>query len=429
MPLRGDIIALLERLVQTDTTAIPPNGKEAAGQDALASFLREHHLQPRLYPVDFLATANHRYVRHSRDYTGRPNLVCTVAGSGGGRSLLLSGHIDTVPPNRSGWTVGPFSAKIKDGRLYGRGAWDMKSGLAAQAGVLAALARAQHQLAGDVIFESVVDEEWAGGGGTLAARLAGIKADACVISEGTGLEVVRATRGGAFVDICCRAGDPSSYFSREEVTSPAIALGRILGWVDGWRLRRRSIERGDAYRDFPDPAPVQVLAVEANRFEDDVPWSVPLEAKVKLYFQFLPGEDVETELENIESSFREFCSADPFFKLHPPEWSYCVNPSLHGHQLAATHPWTRTLHAAAESVLKAPVPVSAAEYPCDAFLVQNEFDIPTLLFGPVGAGAHNADECVDIESVIQTAEVLLAAAIDWCGHAWPRISASPNTDS
>lgn len=415
-PLRRDIVDLLTRLVKTDTTAIPPNGGEAAGQKELASFLIEHGLKPRLYPTDSLASATHRYARPSRNYAGRPNLVCALSGSGGGRSLLLSGHIDTVPPNRCGWNVDPFGAVINEGKLYGRGAWDMKSGLAAQAGVIAALARAKQQLAGDVIFESVVDEEWAGGGGTLAARLAGIRADACVISEGTGLEVVRATRGGAFIDICCRAGDPAAYFSREEVTSPAIALGRLLGWIDGWRIRRRSVDPGDAYREFPDPAPLQVLAVEANRFDDDVPWSVPLEAKVKLYLQFLPHEDVEAELARIESSFADFCSADPFFNIYPPEWAYIVNPSLHGHELAADHPWTRALHTAAEAVLERAVPVSAAEYPCDAFLMQNEFNIPTLVFGPAGAGAHNADEYVVVESVIQTAEVLLAAAIDWCGR-------------
>ncbi len=415
LPLREDIIRLLSRLVQINTTAIPPNGAEAAGQQELAAFLTRFGLQPRLYPTDFLADASHPYVRPCRDYSNRPNLICSIEGEGGGRSLLLSGHIDTVPPNRHGWSVDPFGAEVKDGKLYGRGAWDMKSGLAAQAGAIAALGLAGKRLRGNLLFESVVDEEWAGGGGTLAARLSGFTADACVISEGTGLEVVRATRGGAFIDICCRAGDPANYFSRDEVTSPAIALGRLLGWIDEWRLRRKSIDRGDAYREFPDPAPLQVLAVESNRFESDVPWSVPLEAKVKLYLQFLPHEDVEAELATIERSFAQFCSSDPFFKTHRPEWTYIVNPSLHGHELDKNHPWTQTLHSAAVAVLQRQVPISAAEYPCDAFLIQNEFNIPTLVFGPAGAGAHNADEHVVIDTVIQTAEVLLAAAIDWCG--------------
>jgi acetylornithine deacetylase len=92
-----------------------------------------------------------------------------------------------------------------------------------------------------------------------------------------------------------------------------------------------------------------------------------------------------------------------------------VDPALLGHELPATHAWTACLHRQAEAVLRREVPVTAAEYPCDAFICQRLFDIPTLLFGPCGAGAHNADEYVTTASVLQTAESLLAAALEWCG--------------
>jgi len=270
-------------------------------------------------------------------------------------------------------------------------------------------------LGGDLFAESVVDEEWAGAGGTLAARLKGIMADACVITEGTNLSVVRATRGGFFLELVSRAGDASAYFSKEEVVSPAVPMGRLLGWIDMWTKKRRAVDRGQTYKDFPDPAPVQVLALEAHRFDPDTPWATPLEAKVRVYFQFLPHENVAGVIHTIRRSLDDFCRGDPFFRTHPPEWRPIVDPPLLGHELPAGHEWTRCLADAAGSILGKPAVVSAAEYPCDAFLIQRKFGVPTLLFGPCGAGAHNVDEYVTLKSVVQTAESLLAAALAWCG--------------
>ncbi len=291
-PLREETLALAQALVRGDTVAIPPDGHETAAQKRLASALRRHGIDVELYETGFLERSRHRFVRRDRNYRGRHNLVARVPGTGRGRSLLLSGHIDTVPTRPGPWRDSPWSGAIRRGRLYGRGSWDMKGGLAAQCAVAIALRKAGLRPGGDLIVESVVDEEFAGGGGTLAGRLRGITADACAIAEPTNEEVLRASRGGHFFDVVCRAGDPSAYFSKDEVVSPAVPMGRILGWIDSWTAKRRQVDRGPAYRDFPDPAPVQVLALEANRFDPDVPWSVPLEARVRVYFQFLPHEDV-----------------------------------------------------------------------------------------------------------------------------------------
>lgn len=414
-PLREEVLALAQALVRAESVAIPPDGHETAAQKVLARTLRRHRVDVELYDVGFLARSRHPFVRRDRRYRGRHNLVARLPGTGRGRSLLLSGHVDTVPPGHEAWTGSPFSGAIRRGRLYGRGSWDMKSGLAAQAAVAMALGKAGLRLGGDLLVESVVDEEFAGGGGTLAGRLRGTRADACAIAEPTNEAVLRASRGGHFFDIVCRAGDPGAYFSKEEVVSPAVPMGRLLGWIDSWTVKRRQVDPGPTYRDFPDPAPVQVLALEANRFDPDVPWSVPLEARVRVYFQFLPHEDVSVRVAEIEGSLVEFARADPFFRDHPLEVGRLVNPPLEGHELAADHPWTRCLHAAARGVLGPGVPLTAAEWPCDAFLSQKHFGIPTLLFGPRGAGAHNANECVETASILRVAEVYLAAALEWCG--------------
>jgi acetylornithine deacetylase len=329
--------------------------------------------------------------------------------------LLFNGHMDTVPAGR-GWKVDPWSGEIRGGRLYGRGSFDMKGGLAAQFAVLCALCRAGVRSGGDLFAESVVDEEWGGGGGTLAARLrGGPVADAAVVTEGTGLEVALASRGGAVVNLLCAAGDPERYFSEAEVVSPALPLGRLLGWLDGWaELRRRKPDQG-AYRDSPDPAPVQVLAVEANRLASGEAWTVPLSGGVCAYFQFLPHEDAVAVLARIRESLDLFCAGDPFFRNHPPSWEPVFDPPLQGHELAEEHLWSRCFVECAGAALPSPPRVTAAPYPCDAFLLHREFGIPTLLFGPRGGGAHNADEYVEVDSVVDTARVLLAAALEWCG--------------
>jgi acetylornithine deacetylase len=414
-PLAKEIIALTRALVRVDSVAVPPDGHETAAQKVLRDALKRYRMDVELYDTGFLKRSRHRYVRRNRHYAGRHNLVARLGGRGRGRSLLLSGHMDTVPVGRDPWKTSPWSGAVRNGRLHGRGSWDMKGGLAAQFAVAMALRKAGTRLAGDLLCESVVDEEFAGGGGTLAGRLRGDNADACAIAEGTNYEVVRATRGGHFFDLVCRAGDPMGYFSKEEVVSPAVPVGRLLGWIDGWGGRRRAVDRGETYRDFPDPAPVQVLALEANRFDPDVPWSVPLVSRVRVYFQFLPHEDVPAVVREVEASLRAFGAQDPFFRRYPIEVQRIVDPPLLGHELAADHPWTRCLHGAATGILGAKAKLSASEWPCDAFLAQREFGMPTLLFGPRGAGSHNANEYVEVASVLRTAEVYLAAALEWCG--------------
>jgi acetylornithine deacetylase len=417
--MKSEILRLAQALVQVDSVAIPPHGHETAAQKTLRGALKPYRLDVEMYDCGFLERSRHPYVRRDRHYKGRHNLIARLAGTGGGRSLLLSGHMDTVPTRPNPWRDSPFSGVVRGSRLYGRGSWDMKSGLAAQFGVAMALRKGGVRLKGDLLCESVIDEEFGGGGGMLAGRLRGDNADACAIAEGTNHEVVRATRGGLVFDLVCQAGDPMAYFSKSEVVSPAIPLGRLLGWVDGWVKRRKTVERGATYAQFPDPAPVQVLAVESNRCDPDVAWSVPLESRVRAYFQFLPHEDVPRVMREIERSLRAFAAADPFFRVHPLRVERQFDPPLLGHELGADHPWTRCLHGAAGSILGKEAKLSASEWPCDAFLAQRYFEIPTLLFGPRGAGSHNANEYVEVPSLLRTAEVYLAAALEWCGEQRP----------
>ena len=158
-----------------------------------------------------------------------------------------------------------------------------------------------------------------------------------------------------------------------------------------------------------------MLAIESNRLDPEVPLSVPSDATLRLYFQFLPQEDVQAVISDIRHSLKMFEKSDPFFRSYPVQWKPLLGSPLLGHELPLEHPWSRCMIASVAATLgKEPV-VTAAPYPCDAFLIHRGFGIPTLLFGPKGAGAHNPDEYVETESIMQTAEALLTAALEWCG--------------
>lgn len=412
-PLRDRLRALLQELVRTNSVAALRGGNETAAQRVLETFFREQGIRAELYDTAFIKDSDFPQVRRYKSYEGRKNLSVRMAGSGRGRSLLLNGHMDTVPAGHAKWSRSPWSGEMVGGQVHGLGSFDMKGGVVANAAVVCALHAAGIRTGGDVLFESVVDEEWGGGGGTIAARLRGDAADACVIPEGTQLEIYRATRGGFVVDLIVDAGDPAGYFSSQEVVSPALPMGRLLGWVEECAKLRRQVETKSAYRDFPDRTPVQVLAVEANRTDEDVPLSVPSRATVRVYFQFLPEEDVEGILSGLERRLAVFCRHDPFFAKYPVQWSPLIGGPLYGHELEKEHAWLQCMEASAGRAMGRPVVTTAAPYPCDAGLIHRDFGIPTLLFGPCGAGAHNPDEYVEFDSVIKTAEVLLTATLEW----------------
>ncbi|HEX4066519.1 MAG TPA: M20/M25/M40 family metallo-hydrolase [Acidobacteriaceae bacterium] len=412
-PLRSRLKRLLQELVRTNSVAVLAGGNETPAQRMLRGFFVEQGMRAELYDTAFILDSSFPQVRRQKPYAGRKNLSVRLRGSGRGRSLLLNGHMDTVPPGNGAWTRSAWSGDFRKGQVHGLGSFDMKGGVVANAAVVAAIHAAGIRLGGDLLFESVIDEEWGGGGGTIAARQRGDTADACVIPEGTQLEIYRATRGGFVVDLIVDAGDPSGYFSDAEVVSPALPLGRLLGWVERVAKQRKKVKAQGAYRRFADPVPVQVLAVEANRLDPQVPLSVPSRGTVRVYLQFLPQEDVDRVILDLKKDLEAFAAADPFFRKYPVQWRPLIGGPLYGHEVAADHPWLRCMEASAAGVLGKPAVTTAAPYPCDAGLIHRDFGIPTLLFGPCGAGAHNPDEYVDFESVVQTAEVLLTAALAW----------------
>ena len=229
------LVAIARDLVRIPSENRAPQGAEFGCQEYLASRLRRAGWTPKLYtPDEVPGIAAHPLFWPGRDYAQRPNLASFRKGTGGGRSLVLSGHIDTVPAGSAPWTHSPFSGQIEGNRLYGRGAVDMKAGIASNLFVVETLSELGIDLAGNLTFEAVVDEEFGGVNGTLAGRLMGYNGDAAILSEPTATRVCPAQRGGRTVHLTFTApnGGILAPAHGAGVAEQVLHLFRLRGFGD-----------------------------------------------------------------------------------------------------------------------------------------------------------------------------------------------------
>jgi len=193
---KEELFRVVQDLVRIPSENIPPSGNELECQEYIARYMTCLGLPVDLYYFnDSPELKKHPAFWPGRDYSKRPNLAVVYKGKGNGKSLLLSGHIDTVPRGSTPWKEDPFGGIIKGGKLYGFGAWDMKGGIGAIMIVLKIFKELDIRLQGDLIFESVVDEEFAGVNGTIAGRLRSYNADGAIIPEPTNLSICPGTCG------------------------------------------------------------------------------------------------------------------------------------------------------------------------------------------------------------------------------------------
>jgi acetylornithine deacetylase len=314
---------------------------------------------------------------------GRPSVVATAAGTGGGRSLMLNAHLDTV--GVAGMAA-PHEPRVEDGRLHGRGSYDMKGGLAAC--MLAAAAASRQSLAGDVILAAVSDEEHSSIG--VQAVLDRVRTDACVVTEPTELRVCIAHKGFAWWRIT--AHGRAAHGSRPDLGSDAIArMGRALSG----------------------------LAELDRRLESRVH---PLVGRASVHASLIAGGQ---EL----SSYPETCVLDVERRTLPAETREDLEAELHGlldgeldgeitlvrepFEVDREEVVVELIGRQAATVLGREPEVVGAPYWMDAAFT-SAAGIPTVVFGPRGAGAHATDEWVELASVRACAETLLATAAELC---------------
>jgi acetylornithine deacetylase len=361
---------LLERMVAIDSvnpTLVPGGAGELELARFVAAWLEEHGLEVELEELA----------------PGRANVIGRVRGSGGGRTLLLNAHLDTVG---LGGPDGGLVPRVDGRRMYGRGTYDMKGSLAAL--MAAAVAAKEHGLAGDLVVTAVADEEALSIGSERIAET--VAADAAIVAEPSDMRVAIAHRGFVWLELETRgrAAHGSRYdlgIDANVLMGPALAglgeLDRRLGDGELHPLLGRASTHAALVQGGTEPSTYAERCV----------------AKVER--RTLPGETVAF----VEEQLREIAGAATVTTLFSRE-------PLETPRDAAI---VELLLTEASAVLGTTPEVVGVPFWTDAALFA-EAGIPTVVFGPAGAGAHEQTEWVDLDDVERTAEILLRTARAFC---------------
>ena len=418
-----ELVELLAALVRFDTTtrAEPddPARDEAPLQDYLGSRLHAAGAEVDIWEPAPDDVAGSKLAPPGIRFEGRPQLAARFAGAGGGRSLLLNGHVDVVSVEpRARWSVDPFAAEVRDGRLYGRGACDMKGGVAAMVFAAEILARLGVRLAGDLTVCTVTDEEATGVGG-LAAVAHGVRADAGVVTEPSGFDVLVACRGSLIPTVTVtgrpgHAGLPQPHWQAggavNAIDKATIVIDALRRLNDEWRTRP------DQQHPYLSPGELVATVIAGGE------WivSYPSSCGITYHVEYLPahadaegwGTAVEREIAGwIESAARN----DPWLAANPPtiEWA----PEVPAAEVSPDEPIVRALLEAGEAVAR-PGRIAGLENWHDGATFTRFGGTPCVCFGPSGlADAHTVDESVRVADVVACAQALALAAMRFCGVA------------
>jgi acetylornithine deacetylase len=400
---------LLVRLVEAPTVL----GNEEPGQVVMAEAFADCGLEPVDVALDAEALrADPHSSPFSWDVSGKRNVVATWAGSGDGegRSLILNGHVDVVPPASAElWTSPPFRARRDGDWLYGRGAGDMKAGLVAMTGAVRALRRAGVELCGDVQLQSVVEEECTGNG-ALQCLLDGAHADAAVLTEPHPDHFTLAQVGVLWFHVDVR-GVPAH-------AARASRLGHNA--LDAAMVVLAALRELEAELNADPPAPYDAIehpinlnagVVTAGDWASTVPAECTLSCRLALY----PGQEPAWLRARVEDTVARAAAAEPFLTAHPPVVRY-DGFSCEGSTVPAGAPLVRALAGAYAAVHGTQPGLEATTATTDArhFVRRG---IPAVCFGPRAEEIHGIDERVSLRSMVDVARVLAHFVLEWCGES------------
>ena len=351
-------------------------GEERSVQEALATWLADHGLRP-----DFQPTVD-----------DRPNVLARIE-NGPGPTLLLNGHVDTVLAV-DGWSSDPWHARRDGDRLYGLGACDMKAGIAAALLATRALARRRRLWRGTLLFTSVVDEE-AYSVGARALIAAGLRADACVVTESSWQRPCLGSVGKVLIrtDVTGRATHASWPAAGINAAEEAARLVACLGELPLGRHPRLSASQC-------------VLSFHSG--SEQYVMTVPEQARVVLSRMIVPGETAAGVAADLNALATDLDS--------PASFAFAVDPPYYPPwETDPDQPLARAFAGAYAAETGHPPTWGYTGFG-DANLFAGELGLPTVQFGPHGANFHEADEWVDVPSIGATVRVLLRLALDLLGR-------------
>jgi succinyl-diaminopimelate desuccinylase len=373
----AETLDLLRQLVGT-ASGNPP-GNEAGVAGVLAAFLEAHGFRSRLHEIE----------------SGRANLTAIFDAGHPGPTLMLNGHLDTMPAG-PGWATDPFDPVVRDGHLYGLGAADQKSGLAAMAGAAAAVRRAGLPLRGRLLFTGVIDEEGAGLG---ARRLVeqGIRADCAVITEPTELGLVRVSNGQVNLELLVRG--QSAHGSSPESGKNAIeAAARIIMALGDQARRLRA-----RVHPLIGPTTLNVGTIHGGL----VTSIVPAECRVTLDRRVIPGDTVDSAVADLDEVLHQLRAADPSLEVERR-----VMMAVPPVEVPEDLPLCRIIRDATARVLGTDLGFAGMRGSTDAATFQSA-GIPTLIYGPgsLSKAAHRANEWVPLAELYAATRILALSVV------------------
>jgi acetylornithine deacetylase len=417
---KDDLVATTVDLVAFDTTARVGAGEphdEAAMQRYLGERLKAAGAVVDIWEPDPRDVPASRQVPPGLRWAGYPQLLATVAGVGSGPRLLLNGHIDAVSAEpRRMWTVDPYRAVVRNGRLYGRGAVDMKGGVAAILIAVEALARSGVRLLGDLVANTVTDEESTSAGG-VATVARGVAADAAIVAEPTSLGVGVACRGSLMptVRIPGQAGHAAAvqpHWSAGGAVSATEKASVVLDAIA--RLRQHWHDDPRGRHPLLPPASVVATTIGGGQW----PVSYADSCQIACHISYLPGQaDAQGYGSAVEQAFvdwiRRHAATDPWLAENPPavEWSIDVPPT----EVTAAHPIVDVL-TRTNGDLHRDAPIFGADFWHDGATLARAAGIPSVVYGPGDVRlAHAVDEFVPVADLVGCAQGLALAAMRFCG--------------
>jgi acetylornithine deacetylase len=407
------MVELLAALVEAPTLL----GEEASGQAIMRRAFAEIGLDPFDVALDPAALNGHPGAApFSWDVDGKANVLADwgpapgPAGAADGRSLILNGHIDVVSPEPASlWSDEPFAARHDGEWLYGRGAGDMKSGLAAIVGAVRGLRRLGVAPCARVQLQSVVEEECTGNG-ALACVLAGHTADAAILTEPTQGAVWTAQVGVLWFQVRV-LGAPAHAGDAGEGANAIEASGEVIEALRGLEAEL-NVVRPPLYAAHPHPINLNVGMIRGG----DWPSTVAGECLTHCRLAAYPGEPIAKLKERVEQTVARVAASRPALSRYRMEVLY-DGFQCEGYELEPDAMLVTGLLDACSRVTGHRPPIFASTATTDARTFHLYGDTPAVCFGPLAENEHGVDERVHLPSMVTTAQAIGLFIADWCGLA------------
>ncbi|MGM0604709.1 MAG: ArgE/DapE family deacylase [Halobacteriota archaeon] len=408
--LSSDLVSFVSDLVRVPS--VP--GNEGPAQDIVRRKLESLGLSVDAIDAGSIPEleAHPEYVEPDSPYDERPNLVATREGSGDGRSLLFNGHVDVVPEgDRDAWSFDPFAGTVEDGNILGRGASDMKGGVAAMIFALEALENAGITLAGDLSINTVIEEEYGGSGGTLASVLAGVDADAVVIPEPTDFDQWIANDGVSYFRVTVEG--KSAHAAETDAGVNAVSkLLPVYHALEALHDERKTTVHDDLFEEWHEhTVSLNLGTIRGGEWVSSVPDEATLQARIS----HAPAETREEIHDAVETAVESATAEDPWYDDHPPdvEWFGWRGSSA---KIDPEEPIVQTVRSVASRALDRDSHPQGFPGGIDSRFFVNENGTPATCFGPGAYNIHGTDEYLPIDELEEITLALALIAMEWCGY-------------